>query len=55
MLTIILPNAALIFAFPVGATYDWSALIARSDRLNRLAWPAMNVSSALLVVVVLSA
>ena len=39
--TIILANLAAAFAFLFGATYDWSSIIPRSKRLNRLASFAM--------------
>ena len=53
LVTIILANVAAAFAFLFGATYDWSSLIPRSGRLNRVASFAMVITLAILVMTVL--
>ena len=54
MLTIIiLANIAAALAFLFGATYDFSSIIPRSERLNRLAAFGMAMTLAILVMTVL--
>lgn len=53
VLTIVMANIAAAFAFMFGATNDWSALIPRSEKLNRLCAMAMTIALSFVVVAVL--